>query len=94
MKHIFVIFVVVEDIVNRNFSQSVSCITPVANSDFPSLVEEYHKLTRIVIRHELEDARETKKNNELNDSVIDWNRSLNNLSYSVLKPFHILYNIS
>ncbi|CAF4901586.1 unnamed protein product [Rotaria sp. Silwood1] len=82
------------NIVNRNFSQSVSCITPVANSDFPSLVEEYHKLTRIVIRHELEDARETKKNNELNDSVIDWNRSLNNLSYSVLKPFHILYNIS
>ncbi|CAF3827255.1 unnamed protein product [Rotaria sp. Silwood1] len=82
------------NILKRNFSQSVSCLTPAADSDFPSLVEEDHKLTRIVIRHELEDARETKKNNESNDSVIDWNGSLNNLSYSVLTQFRVLYNIS
>ncbi|CAF3844274.1 unnamed protein product [Rotaria sp. Silwood1] len=81
-------------VAERNFSQSVSCLTPAADSDFPSLVEEDHKLTRIVIRHELEDARETKKNNESNDSVIDWNGSLNNLSYSVLTQFRVLYNIS
>ncbi|CAF4735928.1 unnamed protein product, partial [Rotaria sp. Silwood1] len=42
----------------RNLSQSVSCLTSAADSDFPSLVGEYHQLTRIVMRHECEKAKE------------------------------------
>ena len=38
-----------------------SCLTPATDSDLPLLIEEYHQLFRIVMLHELEDARETVK---------------------------------
>ncbi|CAF5173703.1 unnamed protein product, partial [Rotaria sp. Silwood1] len=60
----------------------------------PSLVEEYHQLSRIVMRHECEKAKEANKNNESNDLVINWNGLLRDLSYSVLTQFRVLYNIS
>ncbi|CAF4770371.1 unnamed protein product, partial [Rotaria sp. Silwood1] len=78
----------------RNLSQSVSCLTSAADSDFPSLVEEYHQLTRIVMRHECEKAKEANRNNESNGVVINWNGLLRDLSYSVLTQFRVLYNIS
>ncbi|CAF5112894.1 unnamed protein product, partial [Rotaria sp. Silwood1] len=51
-------------------------------------------LTRIVMRHECEKAKEANKNNESNDLVINWNGLLRDLSCSVLTRFRVLYNIS
>ncbi|CAF0823207.1 unnamed protein product [Rotaria sp. Silwood1] len=85
---------VIEDSLEGELSRDDSCLTPAINSDLPLLVEEYHQLTRIVMLHELEDAREANKNNESKDLIINWNGSLNDLSYSVLTKFRVLYNIS
>ncbi|CAF4550359.1 unnamed protein product, partial [Rotaria sp. Silwood2] len=75
-------------------SRNDSYLTSATDSDLPLLIEEYHQLTRIVMLHELEDAREANKNNESNDLIINWNGSINELSCSVLTQFRVLYNIS
>ncbi|CAF4270530.1 unnamed protein product, partial [Rotaria sordida] len=77
-----------------NLSRTDSCLTPVSDSKLPLLIEEYHQLTLIVMLHELEDARDASNKNQANNLVIDWNGSLNELSYNVLTQFRILYNIS
>ncbi|CAF4366699.1 unnamed protein product, partial [Rotaria sp. Silwood2] len=83
-----------EDKLNRQLSQSDPCLTTATDSDLPLLIEEYHQLTRIVMQHELEDAREVNKNNESNELIINWNESINKLSCAVLTQFRVLYNIS
>ncbi|CAF1360717.1 unnamed protein product, partial [Rotaria sordida] len=77
-----------------DLSRTDSCLTPVSDSKLPLLSEEYHQLTLIVMLHELEDARDASNKNQSNNLVIDWNGSLNELSYNVLTQFRILYNIS
>ncbi|CAF1256747.1 unnamed protein product [Rotaria sp. Silwood1] len=84
----------------NSFSSSLPALSDInsstlaIDSDFPSLIEEYHKLTRIVIRHHLEAVRKTRKTNQSKNSIINWNGSLNDLSCSILTRFRILYNIS
>ncbi|CAF1432139.1 unnamed protein product, partial [Rotaria sordida] len=77
-----------------DLSRTDSCLTPVSDSKLPLLIEEYHQLTLIVMLHQLEDARDASNKNQSNNLVIDWNGSLNELSYNVLTQFRILYNIS
>ncbi|CAF5162071.1 unnamed protein product, partial [Rotaria sp. Silwood1] len=79
---------------NTNLSLNISYLALAIDSDFQSLVEEYHKLTRIVIRHQLEAIRKTRKTNQSKNSIINWNGSLNDLSCSILSRFRVLYNIS
>lgn len=43
-------------------SQSDTCLTPATDADSPLLIEEYHQLFRIIMLHELEDAREAVNN--------------------------------
>jgi len=51
-----------EKVLNDDFQNQTSpndcCLTPATDSDSPLLIEEYHQLFRIVMLHELEDARE------------------------------------
>jgi hypothetical protein len=47
----------------KHSNQIDSCLTPTTDSDLPLLIEEYHQLFRIIMLHELEDAREMVKKN-------------------------------
>ncbi|CAF0826106.1 unnamed protein product [Adineta ricciae] len=76
-----------------NSGQIDSCLTPTTDSDLPLLIEEYHQLFRIIMLHQLEDARDANKDKS-NGLVIDWDGALNELSYCVLVQFRVLYNIS
>ncbi|CAF1373508.1 unnamed protein product [Rotaria sordida] len=77
----------------KKLSQNDSCLTPTIDSELTVSIEEYHQLTRIIMLHELEDAREIN-GNQSNDLVIDWNGTLNKLSNYVLAQFCVLYNVS
>ncbi|CAF4400765.1 unnamed protein product [Rotaria sp. Silwood2] len=92
--HVYAKWPILKDKLKANLSQGDSCLTTAVDSDLPLLIEEYHQLTRIVMQHELEDAREVSKNKESNDLIINWNGSINELSCSVLTQFRVLYNIS
>ncbi|UJR27967.1 hypothetical protein I4U23_009225 [Adineta vaga] len=70
-----------------------SYLTPTKDFDSPLLIEEYHQLFRIIMLHQLEDAREANRD-KLNGIMIDWDGALNELSYSILVQFRVLYNIS
>jgi hypothetical protein len=52
---------VFEDNAQAHSNQVDPCLTPATDSDLPLLIEEYHQLFRIVMLHELEDAREMVK---------------------------------
>ncbi len=54
-------FQVFQDDLQTQSSQTDSCLTPTTDSDSPLLIEEYHQLFRIIMLHELEDAREIVK---------------------------------
>ena len=90
----FVFPIVFEDSSQAQLNRSDSCLTPATDSDSPLLIEEYHQLYRIVILHQLEDARESMtKKNESNPISIEWDGAVNDLSYNVLIQFRVLYNI-